>query len=86
MAAPSGPGSYILLSCIPEGARDPTQLALSLLRLCTSGRPGLTDATQADDYCCEVTEMGMEERLTAASRPGPRLVEGLTKASGACRM
>ena len=39
--------------------------------------------TQADCHSCQVAATGTGERFTAASRPGPRLVEGHSEGFGA---
>ena len=40
-------------------------------------------ATQADSHCYQVAKTGMGEEVHAATRAGPRVVEGLSEGFGA---
>ena len=69
LQAPSGPGPQMLPSCHRWGSQTPRiQSALRPPR--HRGQVPQT-ASQADGCCHEVTEMGMQERFAAASRPRP---------------
>ena len=70
-AAPSGPGPQTLprpslrsLARNPAGRQAPQALA---------GGPRGPGCVGAGGYCHQVAEAGREERVTGASRPGPRL-------------
>ena len=75
-----GPGSHPAV--IPEGSRHPTQLALSLARLPKWGDQ-VSDCDPDRRSLLVGSRDSMGERVTTASRPGPKLVEGLTEGSGA---
>ena len=75
-----GPGSHPAV--IPEGSRHPTQLALSLARLPKWGDQ-VSDCDPDRWSLLVGSRDSMGERVTTASRPGPKLVEGLTEGSGA---
>ena len=74
LVAPSGPGPQPLPSCLAEGARHAGPNCPSGSSGCPNARwegPGQQAASYADCHCHLVTEAGMEERFTTASRPGP---------------
>ena len=76
----SGPVSYSAV--ILEGSRHPTQLALSLARL-PKWRDQVSDCDPERRSLLAGSRDSMGKRVTTASRPEPRLVEGLTEGSGA---
>ena len=89
LAAPSGPGPQPLTSCHCRGNQEPR--AQQDLRLFRPPKYGVGErqvpqtVTQADCHCRYVTEAGMMERFTAASRPGPGQQVVLVSALEACR-
>ena len=75
LAAPS----YSLPSCHPWGSQAPNQLIVSLLSPSKWGDQVPQTAARQKATAIRLQRQGWGKWFTAASRPGPRLVEGLSK-------
>ena len=74
-----GSSFHSLPSCHPWGSQAPNQLIVSLLSPSKWGDQVPQTVARQKATAIRLQRQGWGKRFTAASRPGPRLVEGLSK-------
>ena len=83
LAAPSGPGCHILPSCHLWGSQASNPNVPQSLQAAQMGRPGLTNCDPKRWPLLGGHRDRDRGEVHHLSRPGPRLVEGLSQGSGA---
>ena len=83
LAAPSGPGSHTLPSCHPWGSQASNPASPPLPQAAQVGETRSHRLRPRQLATALRSQRQGRENFTAASRPGPRLVEGLNEGFGA---